>query len=129
MDTSRTDEINLPRIRSVQNQGKVKINLSQSEVDYPENRTQKVITGWTEHADFPHYEEYDEAIEKMRDEIAEKYDIDTDDYVNTDELVERSYQGDKLGGWAFWTQGNETPNHFRKQFCVDLLLRHRQPPA
>lgn len=77
--------------------------LSQPEVEYSEDRTQRIITSWTEHADLPRSEDYDDTIEEALDEIAEKYDVDSDD------LTQEAYQGDKLAGWPFWTQGNETP--------------------
>lgn len=77
--------------------------LSQPEVDYREDMSQKIITGWTQHTELPHGESYTEEMEEALDEIAEKHDTYVDD------LVEYPYQGDKLGGWEFWTQGDETP--------------------
>ncbi len=64
-------------------------------------REPKAIVGWDVGTDLPRYEDYDalgvaEALEAIRKEFAIRSDLD-------------GYQGDKLGGWPFWTQGNETP--------------------
>lgn len=62
------------------------------EGDFPK---EKVIVSWKEYVDYPHYE----------DEIGLK--------LSKEELKEMRYndifatQGDKLGGWPFWTQARE----------------------
>ena len=67
--------------------------------DFPEDRTQKIISSWTEYKEMPHGEEFEYDM-----------DMDSDD---DDESEDYPYMGDKLGGWAYWTQANDTPNDSR----------------
>lgn len=61
-------------------------------IEFPKDLSQKVISAWLEHQEWPHGQEFFASYE---DNDAEEKDY--------------PYEGDKLGGWAFWTQGNETP--------------------
>jgi hypothetical protein len=60
--------------------------------------TPLAILGWNMHEDVPHTSDYDVLGIPDR-EIAEEHGCDPND------LPCRCLQGDKLGGWPFWSQG------------------------
>jgi len=69
-----------------------------------EPRQARTIRSWEEGTDLPHGEHYEElGIDGLFDELEERFDLDVTD------MVDWAYQGDKLGGWPYWTQDNATP--------------------
>ena len=73
------------------------------------------IVGWEERSDLPRSEDYrllrigrklDAAFKNLED--------------GPDDEIDEAYQGDKLGGWPFWTQGNETPKDRRGRLMIPV---------
>eukprot|EP01113_Clastostelium_recurvatum_P005969 TRINITY_DN12692_c0_g1_i2.p1 TRINITY_DN12692_c0_g1~~TRINITY_DN12692_c0_g1_i2.p1 ORF type:complete len:379 (-),score=103.12 TRINITY_DN12692_c0_g1_i2:117-1253(-) len=62
----------------------------------------RMINGWEEKPDYPHYEDYDD---KLTDWFGDDDDLQ-DFYQDNDDFHVR---GDKLGGWPDWTQSAEYP--------------------
>lgn len=66
-------------------------------IDYPmegESIHEKVIVSWKEHVDYPHSEDYNDL----------NIDENTQTSLMEDDDTPFAIQGDKLGGWPFWTQ-------------------------
>ncbi len=70
----------------------------------PEWRPKRIV-GWSKSADYPRIEHLENICDTDFDEISEAFDVDIG------EEVEFCIQGDKLGGWPFWTQGVEIPKN------------------
>jgi uncharacterized protein YwqG len=61
----------------------------------------KLIKDWKADVDYPHYEHLEELTDVDLEEIFDRKDVDAS------EKLDGCLQGDKLGGWPFWSQGVE----------------------
>lgn len=92
------------RIVDISKPGKT---LPQPKVDDYLIPNEKLIIGWTEYIDYPHPDNLEDIKGYKELEALTEYNG-----VNLHENLTYPYQGDKLGGWPFWTQGGgETDNY------------------
>lgn len=101
------DERALVRVVDTTKQGKT---LPQPKVDDYLIPTEKLIVGWEKYTDFPHGEDLVvmEGYEEL--EALAQYNG-----VSLHESLTYPYQGDKLGGWPFWTQASEGVEYYLYQ--------------
>jgi hypothetical protein len=67
-------------------------------------RRPRAIRGWDEGTDLPHRDCYgDLGLRRPFRKLEREYGFDVVD------VVDRAYQGDKLGGWPCWTVTEDTP--------------------
>jgi uncharacterized protein YwqG len=90
--------------------GAAEIPADAYESDYANDgeRTPGAIVGWEVHekADGPRHDDADDlGLSDAGDEIAARHDVYLDDLDGVADCA----QGDKLGGWPFWTQASERP--------------------
>lgn len=68
---------------------------------------EKIIIDWKEYMDYPHPENLEEQTG-----YKELNDLVEGNNLYFDDLIPHAYQGDKLGGWPFWTQaGSDTDGY------------------
>lgn len=60
------------------------------------------IVGWTEHEDYPGYEDFELAGFESEDELIELWEAAADD-----DRPSLNREGDKVGGWPYWVQSPE----------------------
>lgn len=90
--------------------------------------TEKTIIDWKPSKDYPHFEEFSDFGENKKiQSILKKHDVD-----EITELLEEKYQciqGDKLGGWPFYTQGIENFGDFIFQIDAGCFFDGKKFPA
>lgn len=99
-----TEQLGLVRIiQTVNETGGVR---KQPVINGHSKRPVKLIGGWQERQDYLHSEEYSEAgIENELDELANESGLYDEDFYGDMFAL----QGDKLGGWPFWSQAVDYP--------------------
>lgn len=110
------------KITNFENGGFVSQPLESGAKQYKE----KTIIDWKSTKDYPHPQEFEESDEI--EEILEGEDYDLDELL---ELTEEynCIQGDKLGGWPFYTQGVENFGNFIFQIDAGCFYDGKKFPA
>lgn len=92
-----------PLVRLVHPVGKAS-SATRNEADNMQDEwTPKIIVGWEKDTDYPRFEHLESICDADFDDISDEFDVEIS------EEIDLCIQGDKLGGWPFWTQGVETP--------------------
>lgn len=86
---------------------------------------EKVITGWKEHREYPHYEDFAELCA----EYENLEDLASGNGFEITEMLPDCYQGDKLGGYPFWTQASEYSDSYIYQIDAGSFYDGLKVPA
>jgi uncharacterized protein YwqG len=109
------------RIVDLTKPGKV---LKQPKVEGYKIPKEKIIIDWKEYVDYPHAEDLEEQPGyKELEQLVQGNNL----YIN--ELLPNTYQGDKLGGWPFWTQASEGTDGYIYQLDAGSFYGGVKVPA
>lgn len=115
------DECALVRVVDITKPGKT---LPQPKVVDYLLPSEKLITGWIQYIDYPHPEDlYDKPVYAQIEKFCKKHGL----YAN--DVLDYPYQGDKLGGWPFWTQGTEGVENYIYQIDAGCFFDGLHVPA
>jgi hypothetical protein len=85
---------------------------------------EQLIVGWTHYEDYPHSTDLDEI-----DEYVDLQDLAEGNNINLDSMMPDCYQGDKLGGWPFWTQASFGSEGYLYQIDAGCFFDGNSVPA
>lgn len=75
----------------------------------------KLITSWEEDSDYPRFEHLQELTGEDLEDVGE--DLETEPSESLDECL----QGDKLGGWPYWSQAVEPPTDSKGETMLYVM--------
>jgi len=118
---SSFDELALVRIVDTTKPGKT---LTQPDIEDYSIPEEKIIINWKEYLEYPHNEDLDDINGyNALEELAEGNGV----YLN--DLGGENYQGDKLGGWPFWTQAGSSLDGYVYQIDAGCFFNGLKVPA
>jgi uncharacterized protein YwqG len=109
------------RIVDTTKPGKV---LNQPKVNGYKIPKEKLIVDWKEYVDYPHSNDLEEMLG-----YKELEQLINGNHLFINDLLPDTYQGDKLGGWPFWTQGDSGTDGYIYQLDAGSFYDGKKVPA
>jgi hypothetical protein len=114
-------ESSLVRIVDTTKPGKVLVQPKVQDYKIPK---EKIIVDWKEYIDYPHSEDLEE-----QPGYKELEQLVHGNHLYIGDLLPDTYQGDKLGGWPFWTQGGSGTDGYVYQLDAGSFYDGAKVPA